>query len=50
MITKKNLKDKSIFINNDLIWKDRQIQKEMCMIVKVGKGKEVEDRLQKITS
>lgn len=34
-----NLKGKNIFIDNDLAWKDGQIQKEIRMIVEVEKRK-----------
>jgi len=39
MIKKKNLKDKNIFIDNDLTWKDRQVQKEIRSIAKMEKVK-----------
>jgi len=31
IMIKKNLKDKNIFMN-DLTWKERQVQKEICLI------------------
>lgn len=45
MIKKKNLKGKNIFIDNDLIWKERQVQKEIRMIAEEEKGKGVKVKI-----
>ncbi|KAL6256727.1 hypothetical protein P5V15_011655 [Pogonomyrmex californicus] len=37
MIKEKNLKGKNIFIDNDLTWKERQVQKEIRMIAEAEK-------------
>lgn len=39
MTKKKNLKGKRIFIDNDLTWKERQVQKEIWKIAEEEKGK-----------
>ncbi|KAL6253726.1 hypothetical protein P5V15_015541 [Pogonomyrmex californicus] len=39
MIKKKKLKDKNILIDNDLTWKERQVQKEIRMIAEAEKEK-----------
>lgn len=45
LIKKSNLKVKNVFIHNDLIWKKRQIQREIRLIAEAEKAREATVRI-----